>query len=47
MYVPEEVFSAEDLAIFYKTLLPVRIHHQKSPTALEKLFNLYKILKAK
>jgi hypothetical protein len=39
MDVPEEVFSAEDLAIFYKTLLPVRIHHQKWPTALVKLFN--------
>ncbi len=39
MYVPEEVFSAKDLAIFYKTLLPVRTHHQKSPTAFGKLFN--------
>jgi hypothetical protein len=37
MYIPEEVFSAKDLAIFYKTLLPVRIHHQKSPTAPGKI----------
>jgi hypothetical protein len=43
MDVPEEVFSAEDLAIFYKTLLPVRIHHQKGPTALGKLFNSLKL----